>query len=357
MPSSQHAVDLLAKAKWPAVPGVCVLYGDEPYLKQLMIQRLRDAVLGAEDDFGETIVDGRTAQLADVMDALATRSLFGGGTRRLVLVEAADEFVRRHRTELEDYVSAPRSSGVLVLDVSRWPSNTRLYKSIDKSGLQIDCSPPTAAKLRKWLIERAKQAQRARLGPEEADLLLETIGPEIGLLDQELAKLATCAGEDQAITAQLIGELVAGGRAKTAWEMLDAALAGQTATALAQLDRLLLAGENEIALLAQISSSLRRFGHGCRLIEQAEASGRRLAPRAALEQAGVRGFVLGKAETQLRKLGRQRARRLLRWLLEADLDLKGGSELPARAVLERLLVRLAVPPAEPRHVKGARVAS
>jgi hypothetical protein len=31
---------------------------------------------------------------------------------------------------------------VLVLDVDEWPANTRLYKALDQSGLQIDCRPP-----------------------------------------------------------------------------------------------------------------------------------------------------------------------------------------------------------------------
>jgi hypothetical protein len=53
-------------------------------------------------------------------------------------------------------------------------------------------------------------------------------------------------------------------------------------------------------------------------------------------------FKLGDAERQLRQLGRPRVRQLYRWLLDADLQLKGynsGKE-PARRVLETLLVRL-----------------
>jgi DNA polymerase-3 subunit delta len=50
-----------------------------------------------------------------------------------------------------------------------------------------------------------------------------------------------------------------------------------------------------------------------------------------------------RAERQLRQLGRERAARLYRWLLEADLALKGSHSAPhrARLVLEKLLVRMA----------------
>ena len=83
-----------------------------------------------------------------------------------------------------------------------------------------------------------------------------------------------------------------------------------------------------IAILAQIGSTLRRFAAAARLIEQAEAAGRRLSLRQALEEAGFKAFTLSKAESQLRQIGRVRAARLYRWLLDADLALKGSSSSP-----------------------------
>jgi hypothetical protein len=78
--------------------------------------------------------------------------------------------------------------------------------------------------------------------------------------------------------------------------------------------------------------------------------------RQALERAGVKPFLIGKVEPQLRRLGRTRAGQLYRWLLEADLALKGSSSSPARArlVLEKLIVRIASSPASqaPAHARS-----
>jgi DNA polymerase-3 subunit delta len=52
-------------------------------------------------------------------------------------------------------------------------------------------------------------------------------------------------------------------------------------------------------------------------------------------------FAARGCEQQLRHLGRRRLDRLYDWLLEVDLGLKGGSELPPRTLLERFVVRLA----------------
>jgi DNA polymerase-3 subunit delta len=168
------------------------------------------------------------------------------------------------------------------------------------------------------------------------------VEPELGLLDQELAKLAAYAGAEKQITADIVTQLVGDWRVQTAWEMLDAAAAGDAAQALTLLDHLLYGGEVPIVLLAQMASSLRRFATATRLIQLAEGRGQRLQLREALTRAGFKPFVIGKAETQLRQIGRVRAGKLYTWLIDADLALKGASSSPPRArfVLEQLICRL-----------------
>ncbi|MGE0609885.1 MAG: DNA polymerase III subunit delta [Pirellulales bacterium] len=340
MPATLEALPFLAKPeKYPADP-VCVLFGDDPFLKRLALAELRREVLGSDDgEFSLARFNGRQAAPREVFDELSTVALFGGG-RRLVVVDDADDFVSAYRPELEDYVARPRGGGVLVLVVSTWPKTTRLYKTLADCGLQIDCKAPARAALLKWLAVWSQRTHRAKLDPAAAEVLVDLVGPELGLLDQELAKLAVSAGTDQVILPELVADLVGGWRARTTWDMLDAAVSGDARAALSQLDRLLLGGENPVGLLAQMASSLKRFASAARIVEQAEAEGQRVGVRQALEQAGVKTFVLAKAEPQLKQLGRRRASQLHRWLLDADMALKGESRLPPRTVLEKLIVRL-----------------
>jgi DNA polymerase-3 subunit delta len=341
------ALDWLSKPDAAAVAAVCALVGDDSFLKRQALLRLREVVLGGEDaEFSFTAFDGRTAVLSEVLKELSTVAMFGGG-RRLVVVDDADEFISRCRAELEDYVERPRKTSVLVLVPDTLPSNTRLYKAVAATGLVINCAAPAANQMPRWLANWATNFHQLQLERSAAELLLETIGPELGLLDQELAKLALVAGPEKQVSVPMVKAQVGGWRARTTWEMLDAALAGNTAGALEQLERLLAAGETPIGLLGQISASLRRLAAATRLILQGEAAGRPVPLRQALEQAGVRSFVLQKTERELRRLGRQRGARLYQWLLGADLDLKGDSALPPRLILERLLIRLAAPPEQP----------
>src|SRR5437867_3741329 len=109
---------------------VYVLTGDEDFVKRQVLAALRRQVLGEEaDGFGLSAYPGDKAVWAVVHDELETLPF--GGSRRLVVVENADPFVTRHRTALERYLAKPAATGVLVLDVRSWPSNTRLAKLID----------------------------------------------------------------------------------------------------------------------------------------------------------------------------------------------------------------------------------
>jgi len=297
------ALDYLANpAKYPAKP-VCAVFGDETFLRRQTILAMRTAVLGGDDaDFSLAAFEGRNAVFRDVHEVLSTVAMFGGGSR-LAVVENADDFVTRYRPQLEDYAAKPSRSGVLVLDLDSLPSNTRLYKSIAAAGLLIDGKAPAPARLTKWLTDWAKQHHRIVLSPTLADMLVERIGPELGLLDQELAKLALVVGDDRKVTPELIGSSVGGWRTKTTWEMLDAAMDGHVADAMLQLDRLLSSGEQPIGILGQISASLRRFAAATRLVLQAETARRRPNLREVLEQAGVRSFVWPRRKSRRGNVG------------------------------------------------------
>jgi DNA polymerase-3 subunit delta len=375
MPDTISAFDFLAKPPITEVPPVCVLFGEEPLLKREALERIRSVVLPEEDaDLSLTKFDGREVELREVLDELATVSMFGGG-RRMVVVEEADEFVSEHRPQLEDYCDKPRKASVLVLLADSWPKTTKLYKKLAQVGLQIDCNLPRARfgneadedAVLQWLASRAERQHQARFGDGAAELLLEIVGPQLGRLDQELAKLALLAAEPRAsasepvpskpeprpsgsgqrsaekrITRALIEQSVGGWRAKTAWAMIDLAAGGNAAAALVELDRLLLAGEEPIALLAMMGASLRRLAAATRIVEEAQTHHRRMTLSAALKEAGVKPFAVEKAERQLKQIGRHRAKQLYRWLLEADLALKGGrsSGISQRLVLEEFIVRL-----------------
>ncbi|HYT92048.1 MAG TPA: DNA polymerase III subunit delta [Gemmataceae bacterium] len=310
-----------------------ILHGDEDFLKRRVLQAIKERVLGPDgDSFGLSTNAGDKAAFAAVYDELQTVPFFG--PRRLVIVENADPFITRYRDLLEKVIGDLPETGVLVLEVKSWPSNTRLYKMVDAASA-IGCKAPPAYKLPPWCVQWAASQYGKKLAADGAALLVDLIGADMGQLDQELLKLAVYVGNKGRIDTADVDQLVGRSRTENTFKIFDAIGQGNAREALGMLDRLFAQGEEPMRILAAFSMQLRRLAQAARLYGQ----GRPLA--VALEEAGVAAFAAKGCEQQMRHLGRRRLERLYDWLLEVDQGVKGGSQLPPRTLLERLVVRLA----------------
>jgi DNA polymerase-3 subunit delta len=312
---------------------IYVLHGDEQFLKRRVVAALRTLVLGPDNDgFGLSSHEGDKANWAEIHDELETLPFLS--PRRLVIIDRAEPFITRERPRLEKYFIEPSKTGVLVLDVQSWPANTKLAKLLPETAT-IVCKTPAAQKLPEWCGQWCADQHGKALSAPAARLLIDLVGTDMGLLDQEMAKLAIYAGNNSRIDTADVDQLVGQSRIENTWKIFDLIGAGQTGAALTLLDRLLDQGEEPLRLLGAFSMQLRRLAQAARLHSQGQS-----VPD-ALEHAGVPPFGRRSAEQQLRHLGRRRLDKIYDWLLETDLGLKGSSPLPPRTLLERLVVQLA----------------
>ncbi|MFN0054459.1 MAG: DNA polymerase III subunit delta [Planctomycetales bacterium] len=329
-----QAIEFLKAPQQHATGPLVALYGPERFLKHEALQAVTRLVLGEEgDDLAVARFPGAATDLATVLDALRTVSMWN--PRQVVVVEDADEFVTNFREGLEKYLEHPAKKSVLVLELRTFASNTRLAKKVASVGLPIDCAALKAAELNAWLAEMARTRHGKKLDRGAAQMLVDLAGTELGLLDQELGKLAAYVGSAATINAAAVEKLVGGWKSETTWKMLDAVRDGRLPMALELLDKLLIAGEAPLKLLGGIHFVYRPIARATELTRTGGALAESLA------KAGVKPFAIQAVTAYLRRIGRPKAERILRWLLQADLDLKGASQLSDRQVLERLLVQLA----------------
>ena len=332
--SSMLAIDYLdAPAKHQTGP-IVVVYGKERFLKLEAIKQVAKGVLGPDaDDLGLTRLPGQDADLKTVVDSLLTVSMWN--PRQVVLVEDADEFVSNFREGLEAYLGRPAKKSVLILDVKSWPSTTRLYKKVVAVGLPLDCGELKGAALLNWIAKACHNRHGKKIDRQAIGLLVELAGTELGLIDQELAKLAAYVGAAPSIDTTAVEKLVGGWKTETTWKMLDAVRDGQMSIAWELLDKLLTAGEPSLRLLGGVNYTFRPLGKATELSRQGKP-----LPE-ALAAGGVKPFNVQQMIPYLKRIGRPRAERILTCLLAADLDLKGASALPDRIIVERLLAQLA----------------
>lgn len=314
---------------------VYVLHGDEDFLKRQVLAALRARILSSEaEEFGYSTHAGDSAAFATVNDELGTLPFLG--SHRLVVVEDADPFVTLHRAALEKYLAQPSAMNVLVLVVKTWVSTTRLAKMVPAAAT-ITCKALPLTRLPEWCSRWAASRHGKELDAPAARLLVDLIGAEMGQLDQELAKLATYVGQAPRIEVGDVDQMVGRSREENTFKIFDAIGNGQTKEALDILDQLLEQGEDPLGILGAFSWQLRRLAQTGRLTQQG------LPLSLAMDQAGVPAFPVARRslELQLRHLGPRRLDQLYDWLLEANLGMKGGSQLPMRTLLERLVIRLA----------------
>ncbi len=341
-----HAFEMLPDPL-AELPGIAAVFGSDATLRSWAI-----AALSSDGDV--TQFDGDSTRWSDLRDELATASLFDAGSKRTIVVRSADKFVSDHRPEIEKYIAKPGTAARFVIELGSLAANTRIYKGIQKDHLLVACSSGTDQKLgvtaasrRKFLTGYLADRHQTALATAAADALIEMMGEDIGMLDTEIAKLALYCDPGETIKEPLVRDIVAGWQGKTVWQITDAIAAGDAAEALRQLDKLMGSGQRPIALLPQIAWSLRRLGMATAVVEHRQRSGRSWQLQDALSAAGVhRPSDLSRAQTQLKGLGRHRAKQLLPWLLDADLRLKGthSAEGRDRFLLEQLVMRLAKSP-------------
>ena len=229
-------------------------------------------------------------------------------------------------------------AGVLILDVKAFPETTKLAKALT-DGAKISCKSPAPAKLADWCCSWAKAGHQKKLGRDAAMMLLELVGTSMGQLDQELEKLAVAIGPKAEIAGEDVLKLVGRSRAANVFHILDAVGDGKPQVAMTILHQLFAEGEDPLAILGALTSNLRKLA----TVGRHAAMGQSLGP--AMDAAGVASWPQARqsAERQIKHLGMRRLQELPAWLIEINLGLKGGSPLPPRMQLERLLVKLARP--------------
>ncbi len=272
------------------------------------------------------------ASVTEILDELRTLPFLT--ERKVVLVKDADKFVSNNRELLEKYFDAPSSTGVLVLTVSSWPSNTKLAKKLAKAGKLITVTQPKAWQLPGKLIEYAHDAHGQRLTKEAAELLVELAGDSLAALYSEIDKLSLYAEGRKGITDKDVESLIGHNRMFSTFAVIDAIIAGDVAVAIDRLRTMFATDKSaEYTAVGAFAFHFRRlFGAKAMLDEGASADD--IAKRLRI-WGNKQGFF-----SQLKKMNLEQIGGYLQRLAETDYAIKTGRAKPQTAI-EQLVLELA----------------
>lgn len=241
--------------------GVFFLYGDDAFRKEAAARLLVDAhVDDATRDFNLDVLSGSDVDVESLARILATPPMMAA--RRVVLIREAEALASSplSRDVVLRIAENPPPDLTCIL-VARIPdgSKAKFYRDLKRVGQSIEFPAITEADVPGWLMDHALDNHGVTLDEDAARALGGAIGPELGILVQELTKLAGLVGDRARITLDDVR--LAGTRLprQDRWDWFD--LVGQRRF-LEALDTLpvLMSHESGVGLAIGLTTHLLRLG-------------------------------------------------------------------------------------------------
>ena len=227
---------------------------------------------------------------------------------------------------LAEYIpSLPETTVLVALIPDELKADHPLMQAARRNGTSHVFAKPTGAQLTDWVTRRAR-AQKRRITPEAARMLVESLGDDLRMLASEIDKLGTYVGEGGEISAENVRTLTPIGRELDAFELTDALARNDRSAALTILHRLLEQGEPPLRIVGLVAYQTRA------LMQVKLLSDRDMPAHQIASAAGIAPFVVEKSLRLARRFTFAQLEAAHRALLEIDTSLKRSRMTPELAL-------------------------
>ncbi|MDQ4075025.1 MAG: DNA polymerase III subunit delta [Chloroflexota bacterium] len=279
------------------------------------------------------------AELRHACDAIPFLS-----ERRIIIVEGllnklAKQASKDFAQQLKDYIpTMPEYTRLFLLETSV-DKRTSLWKSLNQFASEKlprvfikEFALPKEHELPTWIQQRAR-LHGGLIERQAATDLASFVGQDVRLLDQEVRKLVTYAGEHP-VTRKDVRLLVPYVQEASVWQLVDAIGSKDTRRALAAAQQILSEDPSKaIYLHIMITRQIRM------LLQVAELLSLGKTQRDIQKILGLSNFVLNKVMKQASNFTIERLEAAFDHLLEADVAMKRGAD--QQMILNLLIVELA----------------
>ena len=322
-------------AKGTTAP-IYLLTGEDVYRKEKVIRQLKGILHPDEFNFFKA-----QATSQDISEGLAqanTAPVFSNV--RLIILTDVDKLRKgsKEQTALTAYAQNPLPSTTLVLthnDAKKLKTDKTLAEACGQTGCVVNFEELKNDDLTAWVRQNmADKGLEARF--EAVDLLCDCVGSDLGALDNELEKLYlfTAQRKDKTITPQDVLDCIGFKKDENPFELSNALSACSKTRALCQIDKLINAGEEPVAILAKMSYPILKMARIKRLSEAG------MAPGDILRAAGLM-FWENRLVQQARSFPSQKCfMAALNKIIEADEGFKSGASLDPKTTLKAVVLTL-----------------
>lgn len=336
--------DLKKQLKSGELSNVYFIYGDEPYLKQHYVKRLKEKTVSAQfEAFNYHAYTGGGTPLGEILKDAYIVPLLGEYVFISVcdypLADRADDCKK-----LGEFVLDIPESAIVVFwydtltpDLKKNAKWRNVEKTVSKAGSSVNLSRRSEGELAKMLVAGCKK-RGAVLSESNAHHLVHISGSDIKTLMNEADKLSVYAqGAGGEITREIIDKAASKCLEARVYDLSRAILRRDSAAAFSLLDTLFMSKESPISILSVIAGSYIDMYR----VKKAQAVLKDIRDVAKKFNYGQREFVLKYALSNCRGLSVSQLRSSLDLLMAADNTLK-STAVNGKTVLEETIVKLMI---------------
>lgn len=234
---------------------VYAFIGDNEFLKEEGQSEVISRCASATDQVEVVELDGADCLFDDIETAILSMAMFS--ELRVVRIRRVDQMPVALQRRLADILSTLAAGTVVILSAVALDGRGKLMKTLKSVGTVREFRNMYQRSAVQWCRERARN-HGIRLGPREAELLVELTGTDLSRVDHELEKISLYLGEPGAVaTKQVVARVAGSGGDVVIFDLLDAIGNRDAPRAIQLLRRMLQAGESPVKTQYIISRHLR----------------------------------------------------------------------------------------------------
>lgn len=241
--------------------GVFFLHGDDEFRKERASHALIDLhVDPGVRDFNLDTLRGGEVSVETLASVLGTPPMMASW--RVVVIRDAEGLAASARTRkvIEEVLNRPPPGLALILVAQISGSKAKIWSTVKREARALEFPLLSSDDLPGWVMEWGKAEYRIELDEDAAQTLASSIGSNLGVIDQELAKLRDRVGEGATASTQDVE--AAGIRILTQdrWRWFDLVGSRRFQEARRALPVLSDQGESGVGLVIGLGAHLLRLG-------------------------------------------------------------------------------------------------
>lgn len=319
---------------------IYLITGNDDRLVSAQLTDLVDELVGTADrstmyeshDADAAAADDREGAIRNAVMSAETPSLFGD--IRVVVLRGIHEATVDQLASLLGYLRDPPDTTHLVITASGKLAKSTT-EALKKSGATIIATSPPARRndLVVWFQEQFTQAG-LKLDPDAMNSVIDWLGQDQARLPSLIEVLVSAFGTSKKLSADDVQPFLGEQGSVLPWDLTDAIDRADASTALAMLRRMVRSGEYHPL---QVMSLL--HNHYVRLLKLDGPDVR--DAQQAMTLIGSKSEFQGRKYLDLyRRVGSSGLSGAVQLLSRADIDLRGGKDLPEELIMEILVARL-----------------